>query len=153
MMYRLILALAAILWAGLAWGEDKEGGIIGTGVVGEVTGVDAFEVGGMRFNLPENIELKGIDSVADLRMGMTLALSTQRDGSGWQATQLRRLPVLIGPVTGPGEVMGVRVTGDLPAEGAVVRCAGRPAISAHATGSDGLLMPEMVDLAEEPQSG
>ena len=64
--------------------------------------------------------LKGVNTVDDLRMGMTVALSAERDGSGWQTTQLRRIPVLIGPITGAGEVMGVAVEGELPAEGSVI---------------------------------
>ncbi len=119
-MRRLVLALILGLGFGLAGAEDKEGGIIGTGVVGEVTGLQTFEVAGMRFNLPDTLELDGIDRIEDLRMGMTLSLRAARDGEGWKAVELRRLPVLIGPVTGENEVMGVPVIGDLPKDGRVV---------------------------------
>lgn len=119
-MRRLILALILSLGFGLVAAGEKEGGVIGTGVVGEVTALDGFEVAGMRFNLPDTIELDGIDRVEDLRMGMTISLRTARDGEGWQATELRRLPVLVGPVTGENEVMGVTVIGDLPTSGRVI---------------------------------
>ncbi|MEO0624696.1 MAG: hypothetical protein AAF183_21180 [Pseudomonadota bacterium] len=120
MMQRLVLALILFLSFGVTSAEEKEGGIIGTGVVGEVTALDTFEVAGMRFNLPETVVLTGIDRIEDLRMGMTLSLRAARDGEGWQATELRHLPVLIGPITGENEVMGVPVFGDLPKGGAVV---------------------------------
>lgn len=119
-MRRFFLAMTLVFGFGLAVADEKEGGIIGTGVVGEVTGLEAFEVAGMRFNLPETAEIEGIGSLEDLRMGMTLSLRAARDGDGWQAVQLRRLPVLVGPVTGEGEVMGVPVVGKFPGEGTVI---------------------------------
>lgn len=118
-MKRLFLIAIVSLFASLAWAETKEGGIIGTGVVGQITGVDRFEVAGMPFNLPETLVLTGAESAADLQLGMTVVLNTARDGAGWQATTMRRLPVLVGPVTGLGEVMGIKVSGDLPLEGFV----------------------------------
>ncbi|MEM9098647.1 MAG: hypothetical protein AAGC79_08980 [Pseudomonadota bacterium] len=119
-MRRLVFALILGFGFGFAGAEEKEGGIIGTGVVGEVTGLATFEVAGMRFNLPDMVELDGIDRVEDLRMGMTLSLRAERDGDGWKAIEVRRLPVLIGPITGANEVMGVPVIGDLPRTGSVI---------------------------------
>ncbi|WP_282609044.1 hypothetical protein [Pelagibius sp. Alg239-R121] len=112
-MKRILLVLSLMMIVTPIFGDEKEGGIVGTGVVGSVTGVDQFEVSGMRFGFSSDLELKGLKSLEDLRMGMTLVLSTAPDGNAWQATQLRHLPVLSGPVTGPNEVMGVPVTGDL----------------------------------------
>lgn len=112
-MKRIVLVLSLMMFATPLFGDEKEGGIIGTGVVGSVTGIDRFEVSGMRFGFSSDLELKGLESLDDLRMGMTLVLSTAPDGNAWQATQLRHVPVLSGPVTGPNEVMGVPVSGDL----------------------------------------
>lgn len=112
-MKRIVLVLSLMMFATPLFGDEKEGGIVGTGVVGSVTGIDQFEVSGMRFGFSSDLELKGLESLDDLRMGMTLVLSTAPDGNAWQATQLRHVPVLSGPVTGPNEVMGVPVTGDL----------------------------------------
>lgn len=116
-MKRIVLILSLMIFATPLFGDDKEGGIVGTGVVGSVTAIDRFEVSGMRFGFASGLELKGLESLDDLRMGMTLVLSTAPDGNAWQATQLRHVPVLSGPVTGPNEVMGVPVTGDLVATG------------------------------------
>ncbi len=112
-MKQIFLVLSLMMFATPLFGDEKEGGIVGTGVVGSVTGIDQFEVSGMRFGFSSDLELKGLESLDDLRMGMTLVLSTAPDGNAWQATQLRHVPVLSGPVTGPNEVMGVPVTGDL----------------------------------------
>jgi len=93
---------------------EKEGGIVGTGVVGQVTNVDKFEVSGMLFEINQNMTIEGIESLEDIEMGMTLAVRTTREGDDWFATEIRRVPLLVGPVTGRSEVMGISVIGELP---------------------------------------
>ena len=118
MIRRFFFLIAMMLtWPVLA--GEKEGGIIGTGVIGQITGLGHFEVSGMRFDFAPDIELKGVKSVDDLDMGMTLALSTGLNGNSWQIETLRHMPLLSGPITGPGEVMGVAVAGVLPDQGSV----------------------------------
>ncbi len=119
MIRSLILTLSFLFASWPLLAEEKEGGIIGTGVIGQITGLDQFEVSGMRFGFADDIELKGISALDELRMGMTLALSTGRDGSNWHIKSLQHMPLLTGPVTGPSEVMGVPVIGTLPASGIV----------------------------------
>lgn len=119
-MTRILFLAAALLFSWPLLAKEKEGGIIGTGVIGQVTGVDVFEVSGMRFGFAPDIELKGIASLEDLRMGMTLSLSTGRDGNAWEVKTLEHTPLLSGPITGPGEVMGVPVAGTLPTTGQVM---------------------------------
>lgn len=83
-MRRLVLAIILGFGFGIVGAEEKEGGIIGTGVIGEVTGLQIFEVAGMRFNLPDTIGLDGIDRIEDLQVGMTLSLRAARcAGWGW----------------------------------------------------------------------
>jgi hypothetical protein len=118
-MIRTFIFILAILFTWPLLAAEKEGGIIGTGVIGQITGLDQFEVSGMQFEFAPDIELKGIRALEDLRMGMTLALSTDRDGATWQIKTLQHMPLLSGPVTAPGEVMGVPVNGVLPASGTV----------------------------------
>ncbi|MEM7076302.1 MAG: hypothetical protein AAGA28_15945 [Pseudomonadota bacterium] len=118
-MIRTIVLILTFMVVLPVFAEEKEGGIIGTGVIGRITALDQFEVSGMRFDFAPDIELKGVRALDDLRMGMTLALSTGRDGEAWQIKSLQHMPVLSGPVTAPGEVMGVPVAGALPASGAV----------------------------------
>jgi hypothetical protein len=119
-MIRTLVSILCLLCASPLLAEEKEGGIIGTGVIGQITGLENFEVSGMRFGFASDIELKGLSSLNDLRMGMTLALSTGRDGDSWQIKSLRHMPVLTGPITAAGEVMGVPVIGDLPSSGTVL---------------------------------
>jgi len=114
-----VVFIAAILFGWPLLAEEKEGGIIGTGVIGRITALNKFEVSGMRFDFAPDIELKGVRAVEDLRMGMTLALSTGRDGEAWQIKTLQHVPAMSGPVTAPGEVMGVPVAGALPDSGNV----------------------------------
>mgnify|MGYP000093892714 CR=1 FL=1 len=119
-MSRMLILFLGLLCAWPLIAEEKEGGIIGTGVIGQVTGLEGFEVSGMRFDFANDIELKGLSTLDDLRMGMTLALSTGRDGDSWQIKSLRHMPVLTGPISAAGEVMGVPVIGDLPRSGTVL---------------------------------
>lgn len=118
MIRTFVLSLTFMLALPL-FAEENEGGIIGTGVIGQITGLDQFEVSGMRFDFAPDMELRGVQAVEDLRIGMTLAMSTGRDGEAWQVKTLQHMPVLSGPITAPGEVMGVPVAGALPASGEV----------------------------------
>lgn len=119
-MIRTLISTLFLLCAWPLFAEEKEGGIIGTGVIGQITGLENFEVSGMRFGFASDIELKGLSTLDDLRLGMTVALSTGREGDSWQIKSLRHMPVLTGPVTAAGEVMGVPVIGDLPTSGTVM---------------------------------
>jgi hypothetical protein len=118
-MIRTLMSIICLTFAWPIFAEEKEGGIIGTGVIGQITALDQFEVSGMQFDFASDIELKGLSRLEDLRMGMTLALSTGRDGSSWHIKTLQHMPLLSGPITAPGEVMGVPIAGTLPASGTV----------------------------------
>lgn len=118
-MIRTLIAVLCLMFAWPLFAEEKEGGIIGTGAIGQVTALDKFEVSGMQFEFAPDIELKGLNTLDDLRMGMTLALSTGRDGASWQIKTLQHMPILSGPITAPGEVMGVPIVGALPTSGSV----------------------------------
>ena len=45
----------------------------------------------MQFGFAKDIELKGLDTLEDLRMGMTLAVSAGRNGADWQINTLQHL--------------------------------------------------------------
>lgn len=118
-MIRTFVFILAFMLASQLFADEKEGGIIGTGVVGQITGLDQFEVSGMQFDFAPDIELKGVRALEDLRLGMTLALSTGREGEAWQIKTLERIPAMSGPITAAGEVMGIPVDGVLPTSGSV----------------------------------
>ncbi|MEM8803871.1 MAG: hypothetical protein AAGF55_15200 [Pseudomonadota bacterium] len=112
-----------LVWLMVFWplspfaAEEKEGGIIGTGVIGQITALDQFAVSGMQFDFAPDMEIVGVRGLEDLRIGMTLVLGTGRNGADWQIHSLRHMPLLSGPVTAPGEIMGVPIVGDLPSAG------------------------------------
>ncbi|MEM9330777.1 MAG: DUF5666 domain-containing protein [Pseudomonadota bacterium] len=119
MKHLLIRILFLAITLPMLIAADKEGGIIGTGVVGQITGLGQFEVSGMQFELDQNIPLDGVSSLRELEMGMILAVRAIREGNDWRATQIRRIQVVVGPVTSPSQVMGIPIIGDLPETGRV----------------------------------
>ena len=94
-----------------AHAQEKEGGIIGTGVLGQVTALGSIYVNGLHITFSPDIVLEGAQDVKDLLPGMTVAVSVQNDNGVWVAHSIRRVSSLVGPVTGPSEVMGVKVVG------------------------------------------
>ncbi|MCT4553206.1 MAG: DUF5666 domain-containing protein [Pelagimonas sp.] len=116
-----LLTVLALVCAPLAlMAEEKEGGVIGTGIMGEITALGSIYVNGQHIRFAPDMALDGLETRADLTVGMTVAAAVQRDGADWLASAIRHVPVLRGPVTGPGEVMGIPVSGtDLPARGHV----------------------------------
>lgn len=107
----ILLLLAAPLWA-----QQKEGGIIGTGVLGQITALGSITVGGHHIRFAPDMAYEDA-APGTLAPGMVVAATVVPDGDDWLATHLRRVSALIGPVTAPGEVMGVPVAGDLPESG------------------------------------
>lgn len=121
-MFRCILATALAVALGTTLtqaqetGEDREGGIIGTGIAGTITELGSIYVNG------QHIEIKSGMPVLDaipaktagaLKPGETVAVVAMPQGSSWQADHIRQLLPLVGPVSrsGDGEIriMGVRV--------------------------------------------
>lgn len=101
--------------------QEKEGGIIGTGVLGQITALGSIYVNGQYIQFTPEMEIEGVANVSELEPGMTVAAGVIADGSNWRANTLRRIPVLVGPVTGENEVMNVKVQGEtLPASGWVI---------------------------------
>lgn len=104
--------LCLLLWIALPLNaQQKEGGIIGTGVLGQITALGSIYVNGLHIRFDPDVETRGIASAQDLGRGMTVAAIVTPDGPDWRATSIRRIPALTGPITAPGHVMGVPVTG------------------------------------------
>jgi hypothetical protein len=119
-MMRLLTVLALVCAPLALMAEEKEGGVIGTGIMGEITALGSIYVNGQHIRFAPDMALDGLETRADLTVGMTVAAAVQRDGADWLASAIRHVPVLRGPVTGPGEVMGIPVSGtDLPVRGHV----------------------------------
>ncbi|TRD15494.1 DUF5666 domain-containing protein [Palleronia caenipelagi] len=102
----LVLCLAVLLGLPL-WGQDREGGIIGTGIeaagiFGTITHLGSIWVNGQHITFDP--ELTVLDSTgptraADLRPGHTVAVVAVPDGDGWRARHIRQVTPLVGPVS------------------------------------------------------
>jgi len=121
MIMRFFALLLAFLLSQPLAAQEKEGGIIGTGVIGQITDLGSIFVNGLHIHFAADMALEGISDIEELRPGMTVSATIAPRGPEWEAISLRRVPILIGPVTGPNEVMGVSVSGfELPASGWVI---------------------------------
>ncbi len=98
------LALSATM--GLAAGDadgddDVEGGTIGTGIMGEITGLGSIHVGGARIILPPDLQvtaLLGSRPASALRVGETVIVEAAQEGDALVAFSLRNYYPLVGPV-------------------------------------------------------
>lgn len=111
MIRRVLMTLICLTLMPLApWAEEeKEGGIIGTGVVGEITALGSIIVNGLRIETPPGLPRAGLGSDLPLQPGMVVAARVERVGNEWRARDISRLTPLVGPVTSAGKVMGVPV--------------------------------------------
>lgn len=121
-------ALTALAWAALlalatsAVAEDekeREGGLTGTGIVGEVTALGSIIVNGQRITFAPDLPVRSAlaPTQADaLAPGAVVAVAVVPDGPDWAATAIRQVHAVIGPVARVGQagftVLGVEVTWD-----------------------------------------
>ena len=82
--------------------EEREGGIVGTGIVGTITGLGSIRVNGQRIVFQSDLvaasEL-GDRPAGDLQPGETVAVEAVRDGGEWAARHIRQYLPVIGPVS------------------------------------------------------
>lgn len=88
--------------------EEREGGIIGTGIraagiYGTITELGSIYVNGNHILLQQDQRVRegvALDRATDLRPGHTVAVTAEKDASGhWQARDIRQILPLVGPVT------------------------------------------------------
>jgi len=112
----LTLALGTTLTQAQETSEDREGGIIGTGIAGTITELGSIYVNGQHIEI--NPEMPVLDAVLAkpaqaLKPGETVAVVATLQGNSWHADHIRQLLPLVGPVTrsrdGEIRIMGVRV--------------------------------------------
>ena len=120
-MFHRVLAtgLALLCSATLAISEteeDREGGIIGTGIVGEITALGSIYVNDQHIEIDAQMPVVGAvpDARAgDLQPGETVAVIATPEGEDWRARHIRQILPLVGPVAEVGDgaltVMGVYV--------------------------------------------
>ncbi|SLN30207.1 hypothetical protein TRL7639_01239 [Falsiruegeria litorea R37] len=82
--------------------EDREGGIIGTGIVGTITELGSIIVNGQRIIFDGDMPVAGSVpemTAKDLTPGLTVAVVATPNGDDWQARDIRQILPLVGPVT------------------------------------------------------
>jgi len=85
--------------------EEREGGIIGTGIVGTVADLGSIHVNGQRIRFDSEMPVSGSVTpmtASDLRPGHTVAVIVVHEDDGWQATHIRKVLPLVGQVTAIG---------------------------------------------------
>lgn len=119
----LLMATWAVGTATQADDGEKEGGLTGTGIVGEITALGSIFMQGQRIAFDKDLPVNNVlgPVVADaLRPGdiVAAAVTAANEPNLWSAKAITQIHALVGPVTAVGsehiEVMGVRVnTGDI----------------------------------------
>lgn len=115
--------LAAILAWVLIFGaaqarddEEREGGIIGTGIVGTVADLGSIHVNGQRIRFDDAMPVSGSVSpmtAKELKAGHTVAIIAVHDKDGWHARHIHKVLPLVGQVSAVDSaevtVLGTRV--------------------------------------------
>ncbi|WP_299845021.1 DUF5666 domain-containing protein [uncultured Roseovarius sp.] len=124
MVLRLvILQLVFLLLAPLstAQEDEREGGIIGTGIVGTITHLGSIFVNRQHIFIDDALPVTGAvppRSAGALRVGHVVSVVVRPDGDKWRARHIRQILPLVGPVEAIGQgtltVMGTSVKLDEP---------------------------------------
>lgn len=109
MLLRFIAVAAIFLGVHPAFAEEKEereGGIVGTGIVGEITELGSILVNGQKIEIISDLPVVG--SVPDitagaLKPGQTVAVVATLEGETWKALGIRQVLPLVGPVEAVGD--------------------------------------------------
>lgn len=130
MLLRFIAAAAILFSTSQIFAQDseeREGGIVGTGIVGVITELGSIYVNGQKIEIEDDLQVTGsvpaIEAGA-LKPGQTVAVVTRLEGDVWQAEYIRQVLPLVGPVEAVGDrtltVLGTRVDlGSLTSEAAI----------------------------------
>lgn len=116
-------------------GEDqREGGLTGTGIVGEITALGSIWVNEHRIVLPADVPLTSAINTTSpnaLVAGDVVAVSVKREADTWVAQEVTHIHPLIGPVTDVTDtsltILGVQVA--LPANVRAIRVGDHVAVS------------------------
>lgn len=122
-----ILAMLFLTAPVRAQDEEREGGIIGTGIVGTITKLGSIVVNDQHITFDEALPVNGAVppiTAARLQPGHIVAVIAQPRDTEWQARHIRQVLPLVGPIDAVGDtditVLGTRVAlGDLTTDFAV----------------------------------
>jgi hypothetical protein len=103
---------------------DREGGILGTGILGTITALGSIYVNGQHIEFAPDFPVDGQgggESASLLRPGHVGAGVAEPDGADWSASYIRQIVPLIGPVErlpdGRILVLGTEVVMEAPDQG------------------------------------
>ena len=85
--------------------EDREGGIVGTGIVGTITKLGSIYVNGQRIIFPPDMIVAsplGIITADMLGVGETVVVEATFDSGSWSADQISQYLPVVGPVSAAG---------------------------------------------------
>lgn len=125
MLLRFIAAAAVLFSVGQTFAQDseeREGGIVGTGIVGVITELGSIYVNGQKIEITNDLQVTGsVPGIAadELKPGLTVAVVVRLEGDIWRAEHIRQVLPLVGPVEAIGDgmltVLGTQVDlGALP---------------------------------------
>ncbi|MDE9451700.1 hypothetical protein J3R80_14595 [Aliiroseovarius sp. Z3] len=104
-LLRIVLSavLSLVLAGSLLANDDgeREGGILGTGIVGTITELGSIYVNGQHIRVaPDSAVTDGVtvSAARQLLPGHTVAVVATPDGDGWQASYIRQITPLVGPI-------------------------------------------------------
>ncbi|MBO9397965.1 hypothetical protein J7400_14855 [Shimia sp. R9_2] len=99
--------------------EAREGGLTGTGIVGEIVKLGSIIVNTQRITFAPDMQVSsaaGPKPASALRPGQTVAVAVQRDGDHWAADAITQVHPIVGPVSEVHPdalvVMGARILKD-----------------------------------------
>ena len=101
--------------------DEKEGGILGTGIVGTITGLGSIVVNGQHIEFDPSLTIgDGLTATTAgaLVPGHTVAVVAHKDDGNWRAASIRQVLPLVGPATiGPDGRLRVLGTQVVPPSG------------------------------------
>lgn len=103
--FLFVVALITLSLTPLATAEedpDREGGLTGTGIVGEITALGSIVVNGQRITFAPDQEVANavaLTQAADLLPGDIVAVAVTPAAQDWGAVAIRQVHALVGPVS------------------------------------------------------
>ncbi|MEM9634622.1 MAG: DUF5666 domain-containing protein [Pseudomonadota bacterium] len=110
MRVRLIATATALILGSLQAfaqdSEEREGGIVGTGIVGEITRLGSIYVNDQKIEITGTLQVTGAVpalTAGDLQPGHTVAVVATLEGDVWNAQHIRQVLPLVGIVEDVGD--------------------------------------------------
>lgn len=101
--FSVLIAVLTSMWAfssiAAEDNDEREGGIVGTGIVGIINSLGSIHVNGQIIDFPPNFPITsplGPRIASSLKPGETVVVEAVRDGDKWTANSIRHITPLLG---------------------------------------------------------